>query len=503
MDEHTVSYGFLSILPPVIAIIIAIWRKQVYLSLLFGIWLGWLIISDGHIWSSILATVDALVNVFRDPGNTRTIMFSALVGALILLVQKSGGVMGFVKMMDKMLDKLEHKSPKGKRKLIQLMAWATGVIIFVETSISSLTVGTIFRPVFDKLKIPREKLAYIADSSSAPTSILIPLNAWGAFIMGQLFLVGFSNPLNVLFKSMIFNFYPILALIMVPVLIITGKDFGPMLKAERRTKKTGKLLNDKAKPLVSDELIKAKPIKGVKHKAYNMFVPILTMVVMMPFMLAYTGWDKGLEVLAKYEKTPTAFNKFLFAMENGSGSTSVLMAVIISLFVAFILYRFQKILRTNDMIDYTLKGISELMPLALLMLMAFAISAVTRELHTGEYVAQITKNWLSPSYVPFIIFIISGFIAFSTGTSWGTFGIMIPIAVPMAQSMGADVYLTIAATLGGGVFGDHSSPISDTTIISSMASASDHIDHVKTQLPYALTAGGIAALMYLVLGIMG
>ncbi len=503
MEDHAVSYGFLSILPPVIAIIIAIWRKQVYLSLLFGIWLGWMIISNGHLWSSIMSTVEALVNVFQDPGNTRTIMFSALVGALILLVQKSGGVLGFVKMMDKMLDKLENRSPKGKRKLIQLMAWATGVIIFVETSISSLTVGTIFRPVFDKLKIPREKLAYIADSSSAPTSILIPLNAWGAFIMGQLFLIGFSNPLTVLFKSMIYNFYPLFALIMVPALIITGKDFGPMLKAERRTKRTGKLMNDNAKPLVSDELIKAKPIKGVKHKAYNMFVPILTMVAMMPFMLAYTGWDKGQEVLAEYEKAPTVLNKFLFAMENGSGSTSVLMAVIISLVVAFILYRFQKILKTKDMVDYTLKGISELMPLALLMMMAFAISAVTRELHTGEYVADITKNWLSPAYVPFIIFVISSFIAFSTGTSWGTFGIMIPIAVPMAQAMGADIYLTIAAALGGGVFGDHSSPISDTTIISSMASASDHIDHVKTQLPYALTAGSLAALMYLILGIMG
>jgi Na+/H+ antiporter NhaC len=503
MEESTINYGFLSILPPVIAIVIAIWRKQVYLSLLFGIWLGWLIINNGHVWDSIISTVGALVDVFQSKGNTRTIMFSALVGALILLVQKSGGVQGFVKMMDKMLNKLEHRSDSGKRKLVQLMAWATGIIIFVETSISSLTVGTIFRPVFDKLKIPREKLAYIADSSSAPTSILIPLNAWGAFIMGQLFLVGFTNPLNVLFKSMIFNFYPILALIMVPILILTGKDFGPMLKAERRTRKTGKLMNDGAKPLVSDELIKAKPIKGVKHKAYNMFIPILTMVFMMPFMLTYTGWDKGQETLAKYDKAPTTINKLLYAMENGSGSTSVLMAVIISLFIAYILYRSQKIIKTNQMVDLTLKGISELMPLALLMMMAFAIGAVTVQLHTGQYVADVAKEWLTPAFVPFIVFVISGFIAFATGTSWGTFAIMIPIAVPMAQAMDADVYMSIAAALGGGVFGDHSSPISDTTIISSMASASDHIDHVKTQLPYALTAGGIAALFYLIIGLIG
>ena len=503
MEDNIVSYGFLSILPPVIAIVIAIWRKQVYLSLLLGIWLGWLVISNGHLWTSIMSTVEALVNVFQDKGNTRTIMFSALVGALILFVQKSGGVQGFVLMMDKFLDRLENRSPKGKRKLVQLLAWATGIIIFVETSISSLTVGTIFRPIFDKLKIPREKLAYIADSSSAPTSILIPLNAWGAFIMGLLYAQNFSNPLSVLFKSMIYNFYPIFALLLVPVLIITGKDFGPMLKAERRTKKTGRLMNKDAKPLVSDDLIKAKPKKGIKHKAYNMFVPILTMVFMMPFMLAYTGWDAGLEKLAEYGKAPTAFNKFLYAMENGSGSTSVLMAVIVSIFAGFVIYRLQKIFKTNEVIDMTLKGVSEMMPLALLMMMAFAISAVTKELHTGQYIAETTKDWVSPEYVPFLIFIVSSFIAFATGTSWGTFGIMIPIAVPMAQAMGADIYLTIAAALGGGVFGDHSSPISDTTIISSMASASDHIDHVKTQLPYALTAGALTAIVYLILGIMG
>lgn len=498
-----VSYGFLSILPPIIAIIFAIKSKQVYISLMLGIFLGWFIISDWNIFHGIMETVEALVAVFQDKGNTRTIMFSALVGALILLVQKSGGVLGFVNVMDKFLDKIENKNPDSKRKLIQILAWITGIVIFVETSISSLTVGTIFRPIFDKLKIPREKLAYIADTSSAPTSILIPLNAWGAFIMGLLFIQGFENPLSILFKSMIFNFYPIFALLLVPILILTGKDFGPMLKAERRTRDTGKLMNDTAKPLISDELVKAKPAKGIKHKAINMIIPILTMVLMMPFMLAFTGLNEGMTLLNEYGKEPTVVNKVFFAMSNGSGSTSVLMSVIISILVAFILYRIQKIFKSKELVNLTLKGISELMPLALLMMMAFAISAVTKELGTGNYVAEITKGWLSPGLVPFIIFVLSAFIAFSTGTSWGTFGIMIPIAVPMAQTLGADVYMTIAAALGGGVFGDHSSPISDTTIISSMASASDHIDHVKTQLPYALATGSLTALVYLLMGILG
>ena len=166
------------------------------------------------------------------------------------------------------------------------------------------------------------------------------------------------------------------------------------------------------------------------------------------------------------------------------------------------MYRFQKIFKLNEIIDLTFKGVGGLIPLALLMMLAFAIGKVCRDLGTGIYVAELSKAWLSPSFVPVIVFMVAGFIAFSTGTSWGTFAIMIPIGMQMAQIMDADIYLTIAAALGGGVFGDHSSPISDTTIISSMASASDHIDHVKTQLPYALIAGGLAALLYLSIGIL-
>ena len=170
---------------------------------------------------------------------------------------------------------------------------------------------------------------------------------------------------------------------------------------------------------------------------------------------------------------------------------------------AMISYKIQGIMDLKEMVDLTLKGISGMMPLALLMLMAFAIGAVCKQLETGIYVAEVAKGWLSPALVPFIVFLVSCFIAFSTGTSWGTFAIMIAIAVPMAQTMDANVHLAIAAALGGGVFGDHCSPISDTTILSSMAAASDHIDHVKTQFPYALVCGGITAFLYLVIGFMG
>ena len=490
------NYGFWSVLPPILAILIAIRTKQVFASLLFGIWLGWLILNEGNLLAGTMDTIQALVDVFKDPGNTRTIMFSALVGSLILLIQQSGGVLGFIRWVERRLKKYETGNRSSSRKLIQLIAWFTGIVIFVETSISSLTVGTMFRPLFDKFGIPREKLAYIADSSSAPISILLPFNAWGAFIMGLLVTEGFQNPFSVLFKSMVFNFYPFFALLMVPVLILSGKDFGPMAKAEKRTRTTGKVLSDSARPMLSNELTKVKPKPGIPQRAFNMVIPIAVMVLMMPFMLSVTGWEAASQ---QYPEAPT-IEKIFLAIGQGSGSTAVLTAVITALMVSFVLFRTQKLLRFRELMEGTLKGISELMPLALLMMLAFGISAVCRELGTGIYVSELSRNLISPALIPLIIFLISSFIAFSTGTSWGTFAIMISIAVPMAQNLDVNVYLAIAAALGGGVFGDHSSPISDTTIISSMASASDHIDHVKTQMPYALTAGTLAALCYLILG---
>lgn len=487
------DYGILSVLPPVLAIVLALKTKQVYSSLVFGIWLAWLIISDWNILTGTIATVEGFVDVFQSPGNTRTIMFSALVGALLLFIQYSGGVEGFMKQIIRILTYYENKQNGKSRVIVQLIALATGIVLFVETSISSLTVGTLYRPLFDKLKIPREKLAYIVDSSSAPSSILIPFNAWGAFIMGLLLTQGIENPLQVLASSLIYNFYPVLTILLVFVVIISKRDIGQMAKAEKRTRDTGKLLNDNARPLISESITSCKPKEGIKIRAYNMLIPLATMVGMMPVSLAYTGWNK-------IENSVSFFNHTLKAIGAGSGSSAVLLSVTTSLIVAMVLYRSQKIMKSGKMIELILKGISELMPLALLMMLAFSLSDVSNKLGTGMFVANWSKEWLSPEFLPFILFIISSFIAFSTGTSWGTFAIMMSISVPMAAAYDFNLYIVVAATLGGGVFGDHCSPISDTTIISSMASASDHIDHVKTQLPYALLTGGITALIYLALG---
>lgn len=466
------SYGWLSVLPPLLAIFLAIKTKHVYISLIVGIWLGWTIIQGWNPLSGLFQTINALVAVFKDEDNTRVILFSAMIGAIITYTQYSGGMKGFVNW-------IVGKGLVRTRKSAGLLAWFLGFIIFIESSICVLVSGAVTRPIFDRLKISREKLSYILDSTSAPKCILFPLNAWGAFVIGLLASQGVEKPIQFLVSSMPFNFYAILALLLVLIVILTGKDFGPMKKAETRVRVENKLLRDGAEPLISDEVVMMEAKEGVKPRALNMILPVLTMVGMMPVVLLITGKGNLME---------------------GSGSTSVLWAVISGLLVGAVIYRAQKIMRVKEITDIFMKGVGGLIPLASLMILAFAIGDICDALGTGPFVAQAAKSTLNPGVIPAVIFIISCFIAFSTGTSFGTFAIMIPIAVPAINNIGLHPGLIIAAVLGGGVFGDHCSPISDTTIISSMASATDHIDHVRTQLPYALTAAVFSLLLFLLFG---
>ncbi|HEX9654977.1 MAG TPA: Na+/H+ antiporter NhaC family protein [bacterium] len=466
--------GWLSILPPLIAIILAIWTKQVFISLFFGIWLGWTILGNGNPLAGLAEALECCIRVFRDGGNTKVIAFSAMVGALIAFTQYSGGVQGFI---DWILGKGLVKS----RRSAGLLAFLIGLAIFVESSITCLVTGAISRPIFDKLKISREKLAYICDSTSAPVCIMIPLNGWGAFVMGLLAAQSIEQPFITLLRSLAFNFYAILAIAVVLLVVLTGKDIGPMAAAEKRARQEGKVLRDGAEPVVSTEIIAIDPKPGVPYRAINMLLPIAVMVLMMPVGLLITGNGDFMK---------------------GSGSTSVFWAVLAAILTGGLLYRLQGIMKLRELVDLFFKGLGGLMPLALLMMLAFAIGDTCKELGTGPFVANLARAWLNPGFVPAILFVVSCFIAFSTGTSWGTFAIMIPIGIPMVGLMDANLYLTTAAILGGGVFGDHCSPISDTTIIASMASASDHIDHVRTQLPYALLAAAAALMLYLTIGIL-
>lgn len=487
--------GFWSVIPPIIMVLIALRFKQVYIALFVGIWSSWVIVNDWSILDGTIATIEGFVNVFQSVGNTRTIIFSVLIGSLLVFVQHSGGIAGFVKLINQWIEKLDQKKGRGSQTLVQLLALATGVLLFVETNISSLTIGTLYRPVFDDQRISREKLAYIADSSSAPSSVLIPFNAWGAFLMGLLLAQGVPQAFEVLLQSVLFNFYPMLALLILFLTIVLKKDIGPMKLAEERVRTTGKLLDDGAMPLMSDEVTSYPVKQGVTPKAFNMLVPVLSMVVLMPLTLIFTGWEL-------VENTTTFSNHVIQAINVGSGSAAVLYSVIGALFIAATMYLAQGIMRPKELIDHGLKGMAELYPLALLMVFAFAIGDACSVMGTGTYIASWSKDWLNPQFLPAVIFVISSLVAFSTGTSWGTFAIMLALAVPMANSHGAHLPLVVAAAIGGGVFGDHSSPISDTSIIASVASATDHMDHVTTQMPYALIGGGITLVLYLVLGVV-
>jgi len=462
---------WISVLPPVIAIVLAILTRQVYLSLAGGLVLGWTILSGWNPFAGTAQAIQGAVSVFQDEGDTRAILFTLVIGSLIATIESSGGVRGFV-------EYLERTRWVTTAKRAQLLAWVTGVVIFIESNITVLVAGSVARPLFDRYRSSREKLAYIIDSTSAPICILIPMNAWGAYNLGILEGLGVENPLAVFLEAVVLNFYAIVAVLMTLAVILWGLDFGPMKKAEARTRQ-GELLWPDATPMIDEEVLSPKPNDRIPPRAYNMFLPIASMVLFMPVGLTITGSGNLLD---------------------GSGSTSVLWSVLFGLGVAWLLMLRQKAFTQDELVKIALKGAGGLVPLALILLLAIALGNVAETLGTGEYVARVTSGILPPFLFLPLVFLVAASIAFSTGTSWGTFAIMLPIAVPAAATLGLPVAPFVAASLSGGVFGDHCSPISDTTIISSMAAATDHIDHVRTQLPYALVGGVIATVCFGILG---
>ena len=482
------SFGWLSIVPPIVAIALAIKTKQVFFSLALFVWLGWTIMSGWNPGSGPREPVDVLlapvtglresVHVFivsvTDPDNARILLFSALIGAMITYTQFSGGMQGFV-------DWIERRGLARSKRSVGLLSATVSMSIFLESNFGLLVAGSVARPLFDKCRISREKLSYIIDATCSPKCILIPLNAWGAYVIGLLAAQDVANPVALMVSTLPLNFYAILAIVLVFVVIITGWNLGPMREAERRVIEEGKLLRDGAEPLISAEVAMAPAKESVPKRAINMVAPIAIMVATVPIVLWITGDGN---------------------IMSGSGSRAVLWGVIVGLLAAAVAYRIQGIMTIKDMSENVIKGIQGLIPLVIVLSLAFTIGATTKALGTGVFVAQAAQATLPAGVVPAIVFLLACFIAFSTGTSWGTFAIMIPIVIPMVELLDLHPGLTVAAALGGGIFGDHCSPISDSTIVASMASATDHIDHVRTQLPYALVAAGGAMVLFLVFGFM-
>jgi len=415
--------------------------------------------------------VEALVTVGGEPGNLRVLMFTFAMGSLIAVVRTNGGIRGFV-------DWLENREWVTTGRRAQVLAWIVGLVIFIESNITILVAGSVSRPLFDRFRVAREKLAYIIDSTSAPICILIPFNAWGAYVLGLLGGLGVENPVGVFVASVPVNFYALAAVVLAGITATTGLNLGPMADAEERASE-GELHWDHASAMADPDEIAPAPPDGIPHRALNMLLPVIVMVVMMPVAMFITGDG---------------------SLAEGSGTTSVFWAVLAGLAAAWMLALGQRILSVETLSDSSLKGASGLTGMALVLLLALTLGDVTQQMGTGEYVAGVVSGALPLYLLLPMAFLASGGIAFAMGSSWGTFAIMLPVVVPIAGSLSVSLPPFVAAALAGGVFGDHCSPISDTTIISSMASASDHIEHVRTQLPYALTAGSVAALGFGILG---
>jgi Na+/H+ antiporter NhaC len=457
---------WLKVVPPLVAVIIVIWKKEVILALLLAIFVSeWLLVGDSGLLAPAtggLATLDRISGVFADPGNTRILVFSVLVGALLAYMRKSGGVTGLVKLL---ISKGLAKSPRQ----VSLMASITGVVVFIESNLSVLTAGILSRGLFDKFGLSRAKLAYIIDSTSAPICILILLNAWGAYILALLGNYQLeSSSAEILWGSVPFNFYAIITLLIVFYSAFTGNYYGPLA----RSKAGESNISNAANP--------SETIEPEAHPAF-MVVPILVMVVGMVGFMLWTG--NG--VLAE-----------------GSGSKSVFYATSLACLVAYMMMLASRRFKHQQLVKIGFNGMAELLPLVTIVLLSLALGASLKQLGTGLYISQIVGDFLPVYLVAPIIFIVGGIMSFSTGTSWGTFAILIPIGVPIIQVMGLPPELIIGAILGGGIFGDHCSPISDTTAVSSIASGCDLLEHVKTQLPYALVAGGASIILYLIVGLV-
>jgi tetracycline resistance efflux pump len=462
-----------SILPPILAIILAIWTKQVILSLFAGIWIGTTILSGFNPLAGVTAGLDGIVNVFTDPGDARALIFTLIIGALIATIEHSGGVRGFVHFLE--TRRWVHNSNRA-----QILAWATGLVIFIESNITLLVAGSVSRPLFDRYKISREKLAYLIDATSAPVCVMIPLNAWGAVIIGLIASTGIENPLEIFIEAIPYNFYAIAAIILSAIVIWKNINLGPMKKAEARTQ-AGDILWPDATPMVDisadTEVDESVPVPS----ALLMVLPIAALIIMMPISLYITGDGKIIE---------------------GSGSVSILWSVSFALVASWTMILIKQSISINDLMKIFMKGAGRMLPIATILLFALALGDVANALGTGLYVATAVGDTIPAPLLSPLIFLVSAFIAFSVGSSWGTFAIMIPIAIPIATTLGLPVPLLLGAALSGAIFGDHASPISDTTVVASMASATDHIDHVRTQLPYALVAAAFTTLAFLLAGMM-
>ena len=492
---------WMSILPPLIAIVLALLFREVFTALIIGIVFGASLIFYYQgtalflsIFQGIFALVDTyILNALNDSSHLSIILFSMLIGAMVNLISSNGGMTGVVNFLSRYA-----KSPRSG----QFITWFLGVAIFFDDYANTLVVGNTMRSVTDRLKVSREKLAYIVDSTAAPIASIAFVTTWiGAeigYIEDGLKNLGLDeSPHHVFLNSLSYSFYPVLALLFILLIIWQRRDFGPMLKAEKRARENAPTESESTPDKIEGDKLKVKT-KG-KPRAINAMIPVVTLILATMAGLLYTG----LETVSWDSSIPLSKN--LSAIIGSADSYRALIWSSISgVTVALLLTLSQRLLSLQQCVESLVNGFKTMMTAILILILAWSLAKLTEDLHTADFITQFLLSVkLKPTLIPTLTFIIAGLIAFSTGSSWSTMAILYPLILPATwllatefgynydQSM-AIFHNVVASVLAGSVLGDHCSPISDTTILSSLASSCNHIDHVKTQLPYALVVGSTA-----------
>ena len=460
------NFGVISLIPASVAILLAFITRNTIFSLAMACLIGVVVSGQG-----LIGFPNLLKNALGNTDFSWVLLLEFFIGISIAFFQRTGAIRNF---------SLFIASKKMTRIRVQLIAWFMGMFVYFSDYFSPLFVGSTMRDLSDRFRISREKLAYICDSTSAPVSILVPITGWAVLVATLMIGMGpvqdAGEAMMLFIYSIPYNIYSILAVIMVGLIATKViPDFGPMREAEQRAINENKLLRDGANPLMGVELTNIEPYEGIQTSLFWNFVfPVLIVICFAVGSFMITSSAKPME------------------------------AFLLSSSVAGIIMRIQGV-PLNEIINTAMMGIKGIMPAIIILALAYSLNDLSAMLNTAGFIIDNTESWLTPKLLPMLAFLITAIVAFSTGTSWGTYAIMIPIAVPLAFNFSANeithiVYATVAAIAGGVVFGDHCSPLSDTSILASTGAASDHIDHIKTQMPYALTVGLISVLIYLLIG---
>jgi Na+/H+ antiporter NhaC len=460
-----VDYGLLSLLPPALTVVLAIWTRNILLSLGFGVFSGSLILTGYNPFAATLDMIEQRVFVqIAVPSNIQIIFTMMAIGGFIKLLEESGGAKAFASGTTKFISNSNRA---------QLSTWLSGLSIFFTDSGNALIIGPLFRPIFRELKICKEKLAYILDSTASPICILIPFIGWGAYIMG-LIEQSYADsglteqPLSVLVNVIPYQFYAILTLVAVPIFIFSGRDFGPMRRAQETFNESE----------ISEIKIEED---GDDDSPLSLFVVPLTLLL--GIIAGLLSWYAMRDELTSIHVR----------------STMTIGYVVASIACGYLMFKHKKI-PVNDSLMTFIKGAETMVFVVTILILAWSLSSVIKDLGTAVVLSKLLSQSLNPMMLPALVFLLGAVISLATGSSWGTFAILMSLAIPVAHTIDAPMYLTVAAVLSGGLFGDHTSPISDTTVLASIGADCAHINHVNTQFYYAILTGSVAFVTYLFAG---